>query len=317
MDYRQLFRHCISVEEREGCLIPRRYEASAIEKFTRDGHPGSFYGPGCSGITLDFSTNADEIAFRCSVLNDLSYGRMEHFDVWEDGLYTASIEWDGFAPFRYRRRKRECSRVTIYLPILYELAFSDFSLGSWLPVEPEEKKLLVIGDSIAQGLRGAYPSMGISVSIARALGMDYLNTAVGGEYHRGDITDTLPDYAPDRIFLHLGTNDVNRLDPEDISMLRIRACYDAIRRRWPGVPVDAVTPVWRTEFANGSQLGRKRLAWADMTRDQMMQAGAEAGFTIHDGMRLSPNARTALADHCHPNDLGFMLYTQNLLRELS
>lgn len=316
MDYRQLFRHCIYVEERNGCLIPRRYDASALEKFSVSSHPGAFYGPGCAGITLDFYSDAGEISFRCSVLNELSYGRMEHFDVWEDGLFTESIEWDGFAPVRYRRRKPEKSRLTIYLPILYELAFSDFHLGSWEPVQPEEKKLLIIGDSIAQGLRGAHPSLGLSVSIARALGMDYLNTAVGGEYHRPDLADMLPDCTPDRIFVHLGTNDVNRLDNPEYSMERIRSCYAGIRNRWPDASVDVITPVWRTEFANGSELGKKRLEWAVMTRNQMIKAGAETGFAVHDGLLLSPNARMGLADHCHPNDIGFMLYTQNVLRVL-
>ena len=317
MDYRQLFRHCIHVEERNGCLIPRRYDASVLEKFSVSSHPGAFYGPGCAGITLDFFTDAAEIFFRCSVLNELSYGRMEYFDVWEDGLFTEAIEWDGFAPVRFRRRKCETSRITIYLPILYELAFSGFQLGNWSPVEAEDKKMLIIGDSIAQGLRGAHPSLGISVSLARALGADYLNTAVGGEYHRADLADMLPDYAPDRIFVHLGTNDVNRLDAPEVSMNRIRSCYAGIRRRWPDALVDVVTPVWRTEFSNGSELGVQRYAWACMTRDQMKEAGEEAGFAVHDGLLLSPNSRHCLADHCHPNDLGFVLYTQNLIREFA
>lgn len=316
MDYRQLFRHCIHVEERNGCLIPRRYDVLALEKFNVNSHPGAFYGPGSAGITLDFFTDADEISFCCSVLNDLSYGRMEYFDMWEDGIFTESIEWDGFAPVHVRRRKRDRSRVTIYLPILYELAFSDFQLGNWSPVEGEEKKLLIIGDSIAHGLRGAHPSLGLSVSLARELGMDYLNTAVGGEYHRPDLVDVLPDYAPDRIFVHLGTNDVNRLDPADVSMERIRSCYAGIAGRWPGVPVDVIGPVWRTEFSNGSEIGKKRYIWACMTRDQMMEAGREVGFKVHDGLLLSPNVRECLADHCHPNDLGFVLYVQNVLKNL-
>jgi len=315
-DHKRIFRHCLRVEERNGCLIPRRCDASAIEKFSVIAHPGAFYGLGCAGITLDFFTDAEEVSFCCCVLNELSYGRMEYFDVWEDGLLTDSIEWDGFAPLYYRRRKRERSRITIYLPIMYELAFSDFRLGNWTPVESEAKKLLIIGDSIAMGLRGAYPSLGMSVSLAREWGMDYLNTAVGGEYHRPDLAEVLPDYAPDRIFVHLGTNDVNRLDDPEYSMERIRGCYAGIRARWADVPVDVVTPVWRTEFANGSELGKKRYEWAHMTREQMMAAGREAGFAVHDGMALSPNLRGGLADHCHPNDMGFMMYTRNLLREL-
>lgn len=73
------------------------------------------------------------------------------------------------------------------------------------------------------------------------------------------------------------------------------------------------TPVWRTEFSNGSKLGEKRLAYAQMVRDQMFAAGAKFGFRVHDGLAFSPNARALLADHCHPNDQGFTIYAQNLL----
>lgn len=183
MDMREVFRHCVRVERRDGRLIPYRYPAEALARFGAAGHAGARYGPGAAGITLDFQTDAAVVSWQCEVLNELTYGRLERFDVWEDGVFTASIEWDGFAPIHYRRRLAGRGRVTVYLPILYELAFSEMDLGSWEPVEPEPARLLILGDSIAQGLRGTHPSLGLSVSLARELGMDYLNLAVGGAIH--------------------------------------------------------------------------------------------------------------------------------------
>lgn len=314
MDMKEVFRHCVRVEQCKGRLIPYRFTAKALADFDAVGHPGARYGPGTAGITLDFQTDASVVSWQCEVLNELTYGKLEHFDVWENGVFTASIEWDGFAPIYYRRRLSGHGRVTIYLPILYELAFSEMDLGNWEPVKPEPTRLLILGDSIAQGLRGTYPSLGLSVALARELGMDYLNLAVGGAIHDERIVGTAPEYAPDRILVHLGTNDVNRMDALDECARRIGSCYTEISDRWPGIPVDVITPVWRSEFANGSALGRQRLEYARAVRDQMILAGSKHGFSVYDGMKLSPNTTAGLADHCHPNDLGFQLYLMNLLK---
>ena len=314
MDIKNVFRHCIRVEEKNGRLIPYRFEEDALKKFASAGHAGAKYGPGCAGITLDLWMDAPTVSWQCEVQNELTYGRLERFDVWENDVFVSSIEWDGFSPVRYQRRVSGHGRITIYLPVLYELAFSNIDLGRWEPVQSEKTKLLILGDSIAQGLRGACPSLGLTVSLARAMGMDYLNLAVGGAIHDELIVGTAPEYSPDRILVHLGTNDVNRMDPLDESFNRIESCYAEINDRWPGIPVDIVTPVWRTEFANGSILGRRRLEYAYAVRDQMMIAGKKRGFSVYDGMRLSPNSSVGLADHCHPNDLGFQLYMGKLLK---
>ena len=315
-DTKAVFRHCVRVEQHNDCLIPYRFEAEALGRFAAAEHPGARYGRGAAGITLDFWTDATVVLWQCSVLNELTYGRLEHFDVWENGVFVASIEWDGFSPIRYPRRIPGRGRVTIYPPILYELAFSELEFGEWEPVELEPARLLILGDSIAQGLRGTHPSLGLSVALARELGMDYLNLAVGGAFHNELIVGTAPEYAPDRILVHLGTNDVNRMDAPDECAGRIEDCYADIVKRWPGIPVDVITPVWRSEFANGSVLGKQRLDYACMVRDQMVLAGKKQGFAVYDGMKLSPNSTTGLSDHCHPNDLGFQLYLIGLLNAM-
>ena len=307
------FRHCIRVEQKDGRLIPYRFEAKALERFAAAGHAGARYGPGSAGITLDFWTDTPVVSWQCEVINELTYGKLEHFDVWENGVLADSIGWDGFSPIHYRRRTSGRGRITVYLPILYELAFADMDFGSWEPVKPEETRLLILGDSIAQGLRGTHPSLGLSVSLARALRMDYLNLAVGGAVHDDLIVGTAPEYRPDRIFVHLGTNDVNRLDPPEESLARIEGCYEDISNRWPGIPVDVVTPVWRSEFSNGTELGGRRLECAKAIHGQMMRVGEKMGFTVYDGMKISPNSMVGLSDHCHPNDLGFQLYLHGLL----
>ena len=316
MDTEKVFRHCVRVERHENGYVPYRYEADALKKFAEIGHPGAKYGPGSAGITLDFFTDAEEVSFQCEVLNGLTYGKMEYFDIWENDTWVESMEWDGFRPFKYNRRIQGYGRVTIYLPILYELSISDLNLGNWEPVKQEDKKVLILGDSIAHGLRGSYPSMGLSVSFARELKMDYLNLAVGGAIHDEMIVGCAPEYSPDRILVHLGTNDVNRLDSLETCRSRIRTCYADIARRWPEIPVDVISPVWRLEFFNGSELGKRRLGYACQVRDLMFEEGEKCGFSVYDGLKISPNSAQGLADHCHPNDLGFQIYLSRFLKEM-
>lgn len=106
------------------------------------------------------------------------------------------------------------------------------------------------------------------------------------------------------------------MDAPDDCARRIENCYVEISARWPGIPVDVITPVWRSEFFNGSAPGARRLEIACAVRDQMILAGNRRGFSVYDGMQLSPTAAAGLADHCHPNDLGFQLYLMNLLKAM-
>lgn len=314
MDYRGLFRHCIRVEVRGEEYLPYRFEPSALEEFRKMNHAGAGYGACCAGIALDFWTDAAEISINVSLKNGLTYGRMECFDIHENGRWSDSIAWDGFTPLRYRRKEAGKGRITIFAPVIYELGFSNFQIGNWQLVEAEPHRIMLLGDSIMQGLRSLHPCCVFGTLLAQYLDMDYVNFGIGGEYHRPALAESIPEYHPDRILLNLGTNDVNMLETDATYKERIRGCYAGIAKRWTGIPVNVITPVWRTEFYGGSALGDQRLACAKNVRNIMIEVCHEFGFVPHDGLLIAPNTALGLADHCHPNDLGFALYALNLAK---
>lgn len=312
--YECIFHHCVRVERIGDAYIPYRYTRRDMDYFIRTKHPGDIRGCCASGITMDFITGAPVISFRAELISQMAYGLQACFDIYEDGVFTASVASDGFHRIEYVRRGTGRGRISVYLPVIYEMRFSDFDLGDWEEAPMPQKKLLVLGDSIAQGLFGARPSLAMVPEIARTLDMDYLNLSVGGEYHRGNIVcEAAASYRPDRIFVHLGTNDTHRMEDPDYSLDFIDEAYDAIERQFPGVRVDSATPVWRTEFDVQAPDPQYRLSKAIRVRDRIMSACARHGYRAHDCMKISPNCAALLADHCHPNDLGFQIYARRLV----
>jgi len=200
--------------------------------------------------------------------------------------------------------------VCLYFPwsvvsVVQELSVDDGA--SFVPVLPG-KTLLAFGDSITQGFDILRPFHHHVARLARELGAQEFNKAIGGTIAFPEMARMKDEIDPDYILVGYGTNDWG-LSDEAFFAQQYRAMLEAICDNYPGVPVFAITPIWRTPIDEIKQMG----PFFTMEKNICAIAADFPDVTVISGLGLVPHEARYYADGClHPNDAGFDHYFQNL-----
>ena len=249
-----LFHHVALVSENEGWYEPLRFSPERIADYEQN-RPYAPYSRCAAGVTLEFETEADEIAFDYEMLPFSAgksldgYSTSDVFDVYENGVYALTVS-PAIHKGRFRYRKQNPGRVRfcIYTPVGAMVRFSRFSLGDFSPVPAPQRKLLIVGDSISQGLFGTHPSLSAAARLSRELDADLLNASIGGDCFRpGLIPEDLP-WRPDAIVVELGTNDFCFIKDRKTIEENVRGFFCDLDERFSHVPCVVVSPFWMTDW---------------------------------------------------------------------
>jgi lysophospholipase L1-like esterase len=172
--------------------------------------------------------------------------------------------------------------------------------------------ILVLGDSITQGYDAVYPSQSYANKLAWALDAEIVNQAIGGEIFRPAILDENLPFTPDLITVAFGTNDWSGQTAENFEK-NADGFYTKLATLYPNTPVFAILPIWRAD-------------WEKVTRAKPFHESREIlrglaekhpNFRVIDGMSLTPHLPAFFSDlYLHPNDLGFEIYAQELVRQM-
>ena len=203
--------------------------------------------------------------------------------------------------------------IELFLPwsagtLLEELSLAD---GAALIPIKRDRKLLCFGDSITQGVCARVPSARYASLLADGLHMDEYNKAIGGERFIPKLATFKEDYTPDLITVAYGTNDFTKVD----FALFKQNCFgffQNLRQTYPQVPICAITPIWR------KHRDRPEFGAFSLVEDTIRAACAEQNIHVIRGYDLVPHQETLMADQVlHPNDEGFAIYAENLLKEIN
>ena len=106
-----------------------------------------------AGVSLRFITDAPVLRFFYEVI---SYCRSRNVcDLFEDGVHTSSVrlaDMQSRGEAVFVREKQGQAEIEIMLPNTCGLRITTVDFGSWQPAAKREKKLLLLGDSILQGI---------------------------------------------------------------------------------------------------------------------------------------------------------------------
>jgi lysophospholipase L1-like esterase len=204
---------------------------------------------------------------------------------------------------------RGLRRVTIYLPHLRELRLQALELAEparFRTVEETRPRLLIMGDSIAQGMTTSSPTRAYGTAVARAMQMDYLNIAVGGAVMNGNVAEAAAELPWDLALVAFGVNDCNQevgLEAEARQTERTLQALTATAR-----PVVLFTPLpWPGR-------GHKNLdAYVDCQKNV---AARFPGVTVLNGYDAVGIDQENFIDSCHPNDLGNSRIAEYLISRL-
>lgn len=316
---REIARGAARVEMEDGWFCLRRFTERQANAYLDLGEEGLYRRTfSTAGVRLALHTDSQRLSF--SYRRTAATSRQTaYFDVYEDGLMTAHFGFDTAQPERGRIEIALTSGehdVEVYFPWEACFALQDVTLDDGAAVRGirRKKRLLAFGDSITQGVYSRHPSLSYACRLADLLEADLCNKGIGGDMVRPELLcEPEPDGAPDLITVAYGTNDWGCRTQEEFSELyslfikRVTALY-------PGVPVFAITPVWRTDW---SKKGVKMAIPASEVENLIRKAcqGAD-GVRVISGWKMIPACADFYYDGVHPNDLGFGTYAANLYSEI-
>ena len=310
-----IFKHCTRVIERDEGYYPVHFSDARLENY--QSFPVMPYA-GCSaGITMEFSTDEPTISFTYENIRTIWDSK---FDIIENGELTETIEIGNnkWGYVEYTRRVTDGpSDLVICLPTASETAISDLHLGNFkTDVTGDRTKLLVLGDSISQGLFGSSPSRNWPFLLAQKQGLDYLNLSVGGETFRSGALDPDIGYAPDYIIVALGTNDLFQTRYINVIERDIADYLERLNKIYPETPVTLITPFGFLGMNAASNMFNSDQVEA--VYEVICRQAERFGYSVIDGRELFPGTKEyyALNDSVHLSSLGFEAVADSLDRIL-
>ncbi len=314
-----IFHHVAWVREEDGFFEPLRFSAERIADYEIN-RPYAPYSKCTAGVTLEFETDAETIAFDYELRSFSAgqttdgYSTSDVFDVYENGDYALTVNPAIHkGRFRYQRQSAGRTRFCIYAPVGAAVRFSRFAIGDFAPVPAPEKKLLIAGDSISQGLFGMHPSLSAAARLGRELNMDYLNLSIGGDCYRPDLIPASLPWRPDAIIVELGTNDFCFIRDFGCIEQNVRGFFRTLQARFSGVPCIVVSPFWMTDW---DELSDGRPAYTARLCALLSDLARANGLHFLDGFSLIPHQYRNFSDTTHPSDDGFAAMAEGLAAAL-
>lgn len=272
-----------------------------------------------SGIVLDFHTNSKVMRF--AVSNGTSY------DIFINGVLRATLN------MKEQRKKNEPAtielddplgdpldecRVTVYFPRGNDPAvikYIELDDGAAVMPHKYDSKMVFYGDSITQGCSSVVHSFCYAHLVAEFFNAESLNLGVGGGRFDPRTVDQI-DYAPDTVVVSFGTNDYNHYQTLDDMKQNATAFLSAVKALHQNTAKHffVISPIWRADLKqNPKPIG----SFAE-ARQIVIDAAKDHGMIHIDGLSLVPPFPEYFRDeYLHPNDLGFCLYAQNVIKAMS
>ena len=292
-----------------GYFYPVRFSAERLAEYKKQKRMP--YAPDSVNIRLSFTTDAEEIGFSYGFSEVHCEGSAEYgsaidtFDIYEDGKLADTVTVSGkkSGELTYQKQGGADAVITVYFPVFRATVISNVSLGNFKPAPEKQKKVLVLGDSISQGLFADAASAGWVPRLCMALDAEFLNLSVGGETFRAEALDEDVHFDPDLIFVSLGTNDI--AVGHSISNITedMEEYFPRLREIYGDTPIVFVSPCTSLNKDFEAKILEKAAQYCDKVFDgtTLCDKGAATHFTATD---------------VHPNASGHSRMAERLLPEI-
>ena len=257
-----------------------------------------------TGIRLDFHTNSKHL--------NLEIESPAKFEVYVNGLLRRFIKDETTLSMDIDvayGRSLDDARITIYFPAHKRGKLKSLELDDGAYVKPHkfDRSILFLGDSITQGWDTQFDSLSFANKVSRHFNADSVVQGVGGACFFPEFLEKLQkDF--DWVVVAYGTNDFGKRKEFDEFYLYMSEYMSKLSELYGDKKVFVISPIWRRlskpEAQESFEVYRKAIA-----------AEAEKyGFVHVDGALLVPPVAELYTDGLHPNDIGFSIYAENLIR---
>lgn len=313
MDYTNIFHGAVNIKRDGDSYFPLRYTDAQLARYKAI--PRCCYPYASSNVTMKFTTDAPEISFVCDFGQVWRFNGEPTVDIYENGVLRRIISAQAGASVinaRYERMYERRSELCVYLPFDAETRIEGIEIGDYSPVSEKPKKLLIFGDSIAQGLMVRCSSLGWASIIERFYGVELLNQSVGGDTFDYTAPDPALAFKPDAIIVALGTNDaVFYTDGGEITA-NIEAYFNRLAEIYPNTPVTLITPPYQLCLEERTSV----FELVKLITRELYRQGEARGMKVVNGFELVAHDPLFFTDQAHPNDLGASQYAINLINSI-
>ncbi len=283
-----------------------------------------------SGCSLRFITRGSSLSFRCKRFNqsmlrkegDIEfdfpklYGRKmemrDYFDLVIDGALVESIPLrTGEILAKWENPKKALVEVELFFPLTHQVGIKDFSCDDSIKARQRpHSSILVLGDSIVQGVGSESPSEALSPRLASLSGLDVINQGLMGSLFNPDVVQELESELPiSKIIVGYGTNDWV-LRP---SLSELQEVVDALLTKlfelYPTTEILLLSPLWRSDW----EIERSMGSFTQMSEAIKKVSRLFPLVTFIDCLSCIDHTEEVFADgFLHPNKKGFSLYARSL-----
>lgn len=264
-----------------------------------------------TGVRLDFYTDSQNISFK--VLGGNKY------EIKIDGLVFKQVRTEknevvSLALSDPLGNRKDGYRVTVVFPSHDEpaiLEYVELDDGSFVRPCDYDRKILFIGDSITQGWASSHDSYSYAYRVSDFFNAESVIQGIGGAYLNEDSFDRLP-FDPDVVIMAYGTNDFGHYKTYDELCSHADAHTSAVAEEYKDKKLFYISPIWRDK-REGKEMGS-----FEECRRIIAETAKKNGFDHIDGLTLVPPRPELFQDeYLHPNDNGFSLYAENLIKYLN
>lgn len=257
-----------------------------------------------AGCQLSFYTDSEMLMLE--TVSGLKY------EVLADGLPVHFFQPEGVRVLPAVLPKGR-KHIVISLPNYSEGILRGVRVDEGAYVEPYAygKRFLFLGDSITQGNQSSRDSFCYAYRVSRFFDAQILNLGVGGSYMMAESLEDV-GYDPDVVFIAYGTNDYAVMDSLASLEAACAAYFSRVKELFGNKKIFYISPLWR---ADGAMI--RRTGTLDQCREVFIRHCHAHGFHHIDGYELVPHNPFYFNDgFLHPNDLGFSLYAENLIKKI-
>ena len=300
-----LTRGAVTIEETDAGIRFQRYTQTQLAAFEKEARCFYKRGMHTCGIRIDFRTDSPSLA--------VSIGEAGKYEVMIDNLTAFIQTFEGPDTFTLPLGSGN-KRVTIVLPSHTPGVIRSVELEDGASVEPVTYpcRIIFYGDSITQGTGSEKDTQSYAWLTTRYYDADSMILGVGGANF---FPDTVEDngFDPDIVIIALGTNDFLGEQTLDAVQMACAEYLDRLCKIYAGKKFFYVTPLWRADDQDVTLVG----TFAGL-RQMVSEEAAKRNMVVIDGYDMIPHRTEYLDDELvHPNDIGYALYAQNLIKALN
>lgn len=294
----------IRIENTDGQMRFYKYSDEVISAFGARKDTFGARAATTTGVRFDFHTNSKRLKIEVE--------EPKKFEIYVDGLLrytmrdTASLSVNIDTP---RGKTLDEARITVYFPSHSVGKFKSLELDDGAYVRPHkfDKKILFMGDSITQGFEAKFDSLSYANKVSRYFNADSIIQGVGGACFFPETLEFVPiDF--DFVVVAYGTNDFNRYGSVADFKTPLSEYMSKLSGLYGDKKIFVISPLWRK--LNTPEV----YAELERYREEIESEAQKYGFINVDGCSLVPPVESLYTDGLHPNDTGFSLYAENLIK---